>query len=601
MRDLDQLARLARLDDLTQRTMQWADRTTQWQPLRRAKSVVRQVLPRVEALRVRLEAPLVVATFGGTGTGKSSLVNALVGRPVARAGQQRPTTTRPTLIVGPEVDLSELTLPLDEVDRVEASSPLLEHVVLLDCPDPDTSEEAAADDLASSEAVTQDRSGGPNLAILRRMLPHCDVLLYTSTQQKYKSARVIEELSQAAAGCRLVFVQTHADRSEDIREDWAEQLRGAGIDAPDLFFVDTQTALAGRPDAETQRLHDLLAEELTGSQRARIRRANVADLLQALLSQAHDETDPHRPQLEQLDTQLDEIDATLRTEMAGTLKRELLGSRGLWERRMVAAVTERWGSSPFAGLLRVWSGLGGWIASLALFRARGAAQMALIGAVQGVRHLQQRREEDDAAALQRRGGALGLDESRLGRDRLVVEGAVREAGFDPVVLSNEDLPDRGSAMEATFLSAASRRIDAVVARLAERNARLPVRLWYELLFVAYIAFVLWRAGSNFFYESFWNDEPILGTEFWIPALLFFLLWSVVLATLYTRRLHRGLRKRVDEMTDELLSAQLGATLFPAVREALTATRRDLDELGELRRDVGSIERSSTRLGAARPT
>ena len=586
MRDLDQLARLARLDDLTQRTLAWAEPESPWRPLRRGQTLVRAVLPRVEALRVRLEAPLVVATFGGTGTGKSSLVNALVGRPVAVAGRQRPTTTTPTLVVHPEADLSELTLPIDELQTVEANSPLLEQVVLLDCPDPDTSE--------AGDATETDES---NLAILRRMLPHCDVLLYVSTQQKYRAARVVEELGQAAAGCKLVFVQTHADRDADIREDWAEQLREAGYDAPELFFIDSLAASAGRPDDETRRLLDLLEDELTGSQRARIRRANVADLLAATLAQARQEVDPERPKLDALAEQLGSVDRTLREEMAATLQIELIGSRGLWERRMVAAVVDHWGSSPFAGLLRVWSGLGGWLASLALFRARGAAQMALIGAVQGVRHLQQRREEEDSERRQRRPGALGLDEARLQRERLVIDGAVRDAGFDPQALAGDrDLPARGSDLEADFLAAASRRIDGVVDRLAERNARLPIRLLYELLFLAYLGFVLYRAGSNFFYESVFNDEPILGTEFWIPALLFFLLWSAVLASLYVRRLRRGLEKRVREMTDDLMTAQLGATLFPDLSDAVHAARRRADELHTLAAEADSVDRTGGRLG-----
>ena len=55
--------------------------------------------------------------------------------------------------------------------------------MLIDCPDPDT-----------NEAETHDS----NLARLHQLLPYCDVLIYTSTQQKYRSARVGDELAQAA-------------------------------------------------------------------------------------------------------------------------------------------------------------------------------------------------------------------------------------------------------------------------------------------------------------------------------------------------------------------------------------------------------------------
>src|SRR5690606_26788400 len=110
-------------------------------------------------------------------------------------------------------------LPLDDFDVVLRDVDLLRDLVILDCPDPDTSE---------------DESAGSNLERLHALLPYCDVLIYVSTQQKYRSARVAEELGQAATGCRIVFVQTHADLDEDIREDWRHQLR-ADYEIPDVF------------------------------------------------------------------------------------------------------------------------------------------------------------------------------------------------------------------------------------------------------------------------------------------------------------------------------------------------------------------------------
>ena len=61
-----------------------------------------------------------------------------------------------------------------------------------------------------------------NLARLRAILPKCDVLLVTATQQKYRSARVADELAASAPGAHLVFVETHADLDDDIRDDWRQ-------------------------------------------------------------------------------------------------------------------------------------------------------------------------------------------------------------------------------------------------------------------------------------------------------------------------------------------------------------------------------------------
>ena len=69
--EVRQLELLSSIDDLRQRTQRWVTQSTEWEPEKRAQSLLRRVLDRVETLRIRMESPLVVATFGGTGTGKS--------------------------------------------------------------------------------------------------------------------------------------------------------------------------------------------------------------------------------------------------------------------------------------------------------------------------------------------------------------------------------------------------------------------------------------------------------------------------------------------------------------------------------------------------
>ncbi|MFN9972165.1 MAG: hypothetical protein ACK58T_19975, partial [Phycisphaerae bacterium] len=144
--------------------------------------------------------------------------------------------------------------------------------MVIDCPDPDTSEGAAT---------------GSNLALLRSILPLCDVLIYTSTQQKYRSARVTEELADIASGCRLVFVQTHAETDSDIRDDWRKALL-ARWQVPELFFVDSREALklqqqGQEPGGDFRRLRSLLTGQLGASRRMAVRRANLIDLLEESL------------------------------------------------------------------------------------------------------------------------------------------------------------------------------------------------------------------------------------------------------------------------------------------------------------------------------
>lgn len=568
--ELQQIEFLARIDGLVRRLRNWVERAPDWEPAEQVAALLRRVLDRVDTLRVRLDAPLVVATFGGTGTGKSSLVNALVGEESTLAGRQRPTTRQPILIAHPRTELEHLGIPLEQFQVVRRDADLLRDIILIDCPDPDTSEGDAA---------------GGNLAMLRSLLPHCDVLLYASTQQKYRNARIVDELTQAAAGCRLVFVQTHAGVDSDIREDWRKQLREK-YEVPDLFFVDSLLALreqqAGQfPSGEMGRLINLLMTQLAESERVGIRRANVIDLLNATLERCRQIFTENRGRIEQLEQGLAEQRGQLGRKMSQRLRTELLTGCNLWERRLLSSVTDSWGFSPFSSLLRLYNGMGALIASMSLFRARNTAQMALIGAMQGTRWLRGKKEEQAAEESLDRASLLGLDDAILREAELVIEGHVFGAGLRNVaamVQTSGRLRQQATRVEESFLGDARTRIEQIVADLAANNSRWYVRGWYELLFVGYIGFVLYCAGRNFFYEWFIQKQPLLESHFYIPAAVFFVLWSMLLVIGFTRRLRRGLKARVDGLSQDLVNIRLEDGLFPHLEETCRRLHREQDEL-----------------------
>ena len=86
----------------------------------------------------------VLALVGGTGVGKSSLLNALAGAPISRASARRPTTAQPVAWV-PQSARDELDgllgwLGIDEPDVHGHAASELGAVAILDLPDLDSIE-----------------------------------------------------------------------------------------------------------------------------------------------------------------------------------------------------------------------------------------------------------------------------------------------------------------------------------------------------------------------------------------------------------------------------------------------------------------------------
>ena len=80
----------AAFDLLVDALGRWASSAPAWAPARRVASEWGEVAPRLDKARRELSRVLVVGVVGGTGTGKSTLVNALAGAEVTTAADRPP-------------------------------------------------------------------------------------------------------------------------------------------------------------------------------------------------------------------------------------------------------------------------------------------------------------------------------------------------------------------------------------------------------------------------------------------------------------------------------------------------------------------------------
>ncbi len=581
--ELAHLELLAEVDALVERLERWAGGAPAWEPAEMCRAMVRRLEDRAEALRVRMEAPLVVATLGGTGTGKSALINALLGEEVVETGRRRPTTTKPTLICRTGLTPEMLGIDPESVELVQRDLPALGGVVLVDCPDPDTTEEAAGPE-----------THGSNLARLRHLLPHCDVLLVASTQQKYRSARVADELFASATGARLVFVQTHADVDEDIRDDWRGVLKG-NYAVGHVFRVDSLAALADaqeglQPRGEFADLVDLLTRQLAGTAANRIRRANFLDLVDELLANCRGRIDQGIPAVEQLQTAVEEQRTRLAAELTRQMRSELLTSRRSWENRLLGQTASRWGLSPFAMVLRVFHGFGGLLSTALLYRMRTPAQMALWGAVTGARAWKKRAQHRTADRGADRAVADCWDTAELRSAALVLDGYTVEAGLDRKAASLETVTMEAERAGTGFVEGVAGQLEAVITRLAARHTGWFTRWYYEGMFGLLLGWLLYRLGKNFFYDSWADPSQLFPMSFYVQCVFWLVLWCLVLIWALSGRLRRGLRREIDVLAQSWNNQSSAAGVFVQLEERCNEVKRFRQDLDHLHRHVVQLRR-----------
>ena len=197
---VDLVARSRRLADLAERRLALEPRApSARERARRLRDHLEGfVLPRA----ADIDAPLLVVLIGSTGAGKSSLLNAIAGANVSRAGVLRPTTREAVVYASPDDvrSLREGRLRRVPAERlvVAAATPTSAGVAIIDAPDIDSLER-------------------DNRALADTLLEACDLCVFVTTATRYADLvpwNVLERIRQRQVPLAVVLNRLPTDAAD---------------------------------------------------------------------------------------------------------------------------------------------------------------------------------------------------------------------------------------------------------------------------------------------------------------------------------------------------------------------------------------------------
>lgn len=228
----------------------------------------------IRKLEAVAESSLVVGLLGGTGVGKSTLMNALAGASIASTSHRRPHTEQVLIYHHATMPLPEALIKSSQPRReITHEADAVRHILLCDLPD--------FDSLLSAhrEQVLQ-------------FLEHLDLLIWVTTPEKYADEKFytfLREVPKARQNFYFVLNKVdllfpegdpmtgHAQLSA-VTAGFSQHLRANGVDHPIIYAVSAREggeAGAASPWNQLWHFHDQLFRLRDAKELTQIKAANL--------------------------------------------------------------------------------------------------------------------------------------------------------------------------------------------------------------------------------------------------------------------------------------------------------------------------------------
>jgi GTPase Era involved in 16S rRNA processing len=535
----------------------WIEEAQSFPLVRRAQEPFLKDIEAIKKKRERLLAPLNIVLAGGTGVGKSSLLNALAGTEITKASETRAFTRDYTCYYHEDDSLALKEEILAGGKTVSHSREELRDKIIVDAPDFDSAEASHREKLMAA-------------------LKSADLVIWVTTSQKYADLSGIKTLLEFREGRGFVFVLNRDDQEvgDAVVADLRRMLEAEGFDNPRIFRVSALGALSQKQGLTTvpggrddEALEHFIEAELDHKRIRILKRGNLAALVLRLISKLRDRIPQGlRTLLEQWriqgDAHYDELRANVRRRVTATLHAN---------RAFVRQLRYRFATT-YRGLF------GGWMQFIYAMRAISDLDYPDLFA---------RRQELGAVPRVRRGddGLAGDVHEVLDLHRRI-ETSGRNLGLTAEVTKTqpaENEIERGlrrfyDRVDSGFLL----ELDEVYIQASESRSARVVQTVLNSLPVGWMLFaiVLW-VDLHFHILGLVSDKATVG-EGYFTAVLFVCLFLLLICQKLAERQIGGHVDSVLETADQIVTQSIDTTIRVDVLKARDQRiEKALDELDQL--------------------